>query len=75
MTSNTQIIKIIKFVPYTVGGAIGGLVSGLIVSMVITTLQDKNPWDESQPNQTHTNIIVPVSCVVGALLGANEALN
>jgi hypothetical protein len=66
--------RFIKFIPYTVGGAIGGLVSGLGVSMVITRVKGKNPWDESQPLQTHTKIIVPISCVVGALLGANKAL-
>jgi hypothetical protein len=65
--------RFIKFIPYTVGGAIGGLVGGLGVSMVITTLKDENPWDESQPLQPHTKVIVPISCVVGALLGANKA--
>ena len=65
---------IIKFIPYTVGGAIGGLVCGLGVSMVITTLKGENPWDESQSPQPHTNVIVPISCVVGALLGAKNAL-
>ena len=63
----------IKFVPYTVGGAIGGLVGGLGVSMAITTAKGENPWDESRPLQPHTKVIVPISCVVGALLGANAA--
>ena len=63
----------IKFIPYTVSGAIGGLVSGVSVSMVITTIKGENPWDESQPLQTHTKIIVPISCVVGAILGAKKA--
>jgi hypothetical protein len=65
----------LKLIPYTVGGAIGGLVCGLGVSMVITAVKGENPWDESQPLQTHTKIIVPISGVVGALLGANAALN
>ncbi len=63
----------IKIIPYTVGGAIGGLVGGLGVSMIITTIKGENPWDESQPLQPHTTVIVPISCVVGALLGANKA--
>ena len=63
----------IKIIPYTVGGAIGGLVGGLGVSMVITTIKGQNPWDESQPLQTHTMVIVPISCVVGALFGATKA--
>jgi hypothetical protein len=64
---------VIKFIPYTVGGAIGGLVGGLGLSMVITTAKGENPWDESQPLQPHTKVIVPFSCVVGALLGASKA--
>ena len=63
----------IKLIPYTVGGAISGLVGGLGVSMVITTLKGENTWDESQPLQSHTKVIVPISCVVGAVLGATKA--
>ncbi len=64
---------VIKIIPYTVGGAIGGLVGGLGLSMVITTAKGENPWDESQPLQSHTKVIVPFSCVVGALFGASKA--
>jgi hypothetical protein len=62
-----------KIIPYTVGGAITGLVGGVSVSMVITKLKGENPWDESQPLQPHTKVIVPISCMVGALLGAKKA--
>ena len=68
-----RIITLIKLIPYTVGGAIGGLVSGLGVSMVITKLKGDNPWDESQPLQAHTKVIIPISCVLGVLLGAKKA--
>jgi len=64
---------IIKFVPYTVGGAIVGFVIGLILSMIITTLNGQNPWDESQPLQTYTTVIVPLFFVGGAVWGANHA--
>jgi hypothetical protein len=63
----------IKIIPYTVGGAIGGLVNGLGVSMIITKIKGENPLDESRPLQPHTKVIVPISCVAGALLGATSA--
>ncbi len=61
-------------VPYTIGGAIGGLVCGLGVSMAITKSIGENPWDESKPLQTHTKLLIPLSCVLGASLGATKAL-